>query len=214
MQKFAWLVALAVASTVPNAAFGAISLTIQPVVPVMSGQTADVCIVLDSGGASVAGTQNDLHWDGTCATLASPADCRINPAIDKSLAASLLRSDFTYRGIVLSLSDLDPIPDGVLYCCPFIVDAAPGNCCPIEVLNALGAEPGGTSLPADTDSAQLCAAASDGGPTPTPTVHGDAFGSSDSNGCQIDPVGSPAYAAGLLGAALLLARRRARAHVR
>jgi len=46
----------------------------------------------------------------------------------KDLSAATRCGDFCLRAIVLSLTDVNPIPDGDLYCCRFSVHAAPGAC--------------------------------------------------------------------------------------
>ena len=175
------------------------------------GEAADLCVVLDSGGAQVAGTQNDLVWDGACATLASAADCRANPAIAKALHGNLgLVGDFSYRALVLSLSDVDPIPDGELYCCTFGVETAPGSCCSVGVVNTGVSDPSGRELPSSGNTAQLCVANGGVMTTPTPTPNGDPP-TSGSSGCQITPPSAGSFGAGVFVLVLLAAlRRRAR----
>src|SRR5215831_14692206 len=94
------------------------------------GDDADVCVTLESGGAQVAGTQNDLVWDRSCAMLSNVSACRINPANGKQLFGdSAHQPDSAYRALVLSLSDVSPIPDGELYCCAFQIEAPTDACC-------------------------------------------------------------------------------------
>src|SRR6516165_8852390 len=65
------------------------------------GDDADVCVTLESGGAQIAGTQNDLVWDPSCATLSDPSACRINPANGKQLFGDLVhQASYTYRALV------------------------------------------------------------------------------------------------------------------
>jgi hypothetical protein len=134
------------------------------------GDVATVCASLDSQGAEIAGTQNDLIWDGACATLGA---CRVEPSTGKDLSGRLQNSeDFRYRLLVLSLTDVDPIPDGRLYCCDFEVDAAPRSCCEVRTVNAGAADPNGNALSLALGApAQLCVGALDGTPfvTATPT---------------------------------------------
>jgi hypothetical protein len=178
------------------------------------GDRGDVCIALRSGGAQVAGTQNDLVWDGSCATLSDAHDCRANPDTNKELHGTLHPQgrDFTYRALVLSLSDVNPIPDGVLYCCAFRVEASPGECCSIGVVNAGAADPKGSAIAASGVGSHVCVAASGSGGSPTPTATPVAHGSTaQDDGCHIGP--APARAPGALlalGAALWLAARRRR----
>ena len=195
---------------VANPGFGAVSLEATSATVSASGDQADLCVVLQSGGAPVAGTQNDLVWDGTCATLTTAADCRINSATGKTLTGTVSPNgaDFSYRGLVLSFTDTDPLPDGQLYCCTFAVDSAPGGCCPVAVVNAAASDPVGRLLFVSAGQpATLCVAAA-GAPTPTPTPDGDPAQSS--SGCQATPA-SPAGLAVSLGAvAVLRALRRRR----
>jgi hypothetical protein len=127
------------------------------------GDSAQICVVLSSGGAQVAGTQNDLVWDGTCATLTDPPPCAVAGSHGKQLAQTLVNTaNFTFRGIILSFSDTSPIPDGPLYCCSFEGEANPGACCPITVVNAQGSEPGGIAIPLSGSTAQICTAQGSG----------------------------------------------------
>ena len=88
------------------------------------GHSADICVSLDSAGHEIAGTQNDLVWDGACATLERAESCRIAPDVDKELAGRIQGgAGFRYRAVVLSFEDVDPINDGALYCCAFRVAA-------------------------------------------------------------------------------------------
>lgn len=101
---------------------------------------------------------------------------------------------------MLSLTDIDPIPDGELYCCAFTAEAAAGSCCPVSVVAAGVADPQGNALVAEGNDAQVCVAASVG---------------ADDDGCQVvAPRGGrgvlPA-ALGLVGLQILAGwRRRAR----
>jgi hypothetical protein len=168
---------------------------------------------LETGGAQVAGTQNDLVWDGSCATLSRASDCRVNPTTGKLLHGTILAAeDFRYRGLVLSLLDTEPIPDGQLYCCAFSVEATPGACCSVEVVNTGVSDPLGGALLSSGNTAQLCVAAGAGvaspTPTATPTIHGDLV-RTDSSGCQISPApsGEGTFLIAMLLPLLLLRRR-------
>jgi MYXO-CTERM domain-containing protein len=209
-----------------NRADGVVSLQATSATVAMAGETADLCLVLDSGGVQVAGTMNDLVWDGSCATLASAAECRANPATGKLLFGDMERfSEFAYRGLLLSLSDVEPIPDGPLYCCAFSVEAAPGRCCAIRVVNSAASDPSGRAVPSVGHTGQLCVAA--GGathpPTPTPTpsaprltpaADGAEVRNSDTGGCQISSAPQAGASARPVGLVVLLGlfRFRRRAH--
>jgi hypothetical protein len=114
-------------------------------------------VVLDTGGASVGSTQNDLTFDPLHTPIrALPSgdpDCTVNPAIGAPI------SDFSFEpsgctgaactgvsAIVFSL--LTPIPDGVLYTCTVdIATDAPPATYPMVIGNATSASPVGDSLP-------------------------------------------------------------------
>ena len=197
------------------------------------GHSADICVSLDSAGHEIAGTQNDLVWDGACATLEREGSCRIAPDVDKQLAGRIQGgSGFRYRAVVLSFEDVDPINDGPLYCCAFRVTAASGTCCTVAIEGAGLSDPLGNAIHvAVGPPAQVCVAAGDGTPyvtlTPTPTPspvpprtcatpadcaghpQGDglASASSDGAGCQtVSPRGASGW--WLITAALLWFIRR------
>ena len=95
----------------------AVSLGVSSATVAQPGGTAQVCVSLVTGGEEVAGTQNDLVWDGTCMTLNDNA-CSAAGSHGKQVNTRIQNSaDFRMRVLVLSLSDVDPIDDGVLYCC-------------------------------------------------------------------------------------------------
>jgi hypothetical protein len=99
-----------------------------------------VTATLQTGGASIAGTQNDISFDPRAVAIARKAngrpDCRANGALGKEgTAFNFLPKNCApgscdnMRALVLSLSNVAPIPDGsVLYTCTVEVpvDAAPG----------------------------------------------------------------------------------------
>jgi YVTN family beta-propeller protein len=120
------------------------------------GERVAVDVVLDSGGLTVAGVQNDIVFDPVVANLGNADSCTINPDIgDKPESCdldppvgpckSLLRNlaecpeaagcppDSTglrrLRGIVVSTANVNEIPDGVVYTCSFAIsaDATPGD---------------------------------------------------------------------------------------
>jgi hypothetical protein len=153
------------------------------------GDETRICVRLDSGGAEVAATENRLVWDGTCATgPQEPAQCEVSGEHDKQLFWDYpADQDFAVKALILSLTEVGPIPDGRLYCCAFAVEAAPGQCCPLSVVDPGASDPAGNALEAEGNTGQLCVAAAQ---------------SEDDDGCQ---VGAPRGAAwlGLAGALLL-----------
>lgn len=105
------------------------------------GQTIPVTATLRSGGRAIAGTQNDIGFDARQAGIAARPngrpDCRANPAIGKDATAfSFLPKGCRppactqVRALVLSLNNVDPIPNGsVLYTCQVTIPASavPGS---------------------------------------------------------------------------------------
>jgi hypothetical protein len=93
------------------------------------GATVGVNATLDTAGISIAGTQNDIVFDPAHVAIAQRAngkpDCRANGQLSKEgTAFSFLPSGCRgasctgVRALVLSLSNVDPIPNGsVLYTC-------------------------------------------------------------------------------------------------
>ncbi|MGH7790160.1 MAG: hypothetical protein ACRERC_25055 [Candidatus Binatia bacterium] len=198
------------APAVAGVTLGASSVTVA-----RPGEIAEICVSLDTGGAEVAGTQNDLVWDGECASLPDASSCVAAGAHGKSLYGHIFAlRHFVYRALILSLSDVDPIDDGVLYCCAFTAEAAPGACCPIGLTNAQTSDPFGNSIPTRAINGAVCVALAgpaSASPTPTASPTPNVGSSNDDDGCAIV---SPAHNRGiwlpLLGALALrlLPRRR------
>jgi hypothetical protein len=125
------------------------------------GQSGTICVALITGGEEVAGTQNDLVWDGACASLPDTGSCYAAGSHGKSLQGKLLENrDFTYRALILSLSDVDPMDSGVLYCCNFVAEAEPGQCCNIAMTGMGASDSKGTAVAALGSSGKLCVASS------------------------------------------------------
>ncbi len=131
----------------------AVDINCHPAIGVPGGIAA-VRVVLTSGPAvEVAGVQNDLIFD-TAIFGIDPAECAINPDIgpdsgpDKELSNRLLAGGGAVRNLILSLYNVDPIPDGELYTCYFSVspDAPLGS---FEILNTklVASDPNGDQLP-------------------------------------------------------------------
>lgn len=147
----------------------AVTLTATTVGPVNPGGPATVCVALGTDGAEVAGTQNDLVWDGNCLTLPDASTCHATGTHSKQLQGKLLGNrDFTYRALILSLSDVDPIADGVLYCCDFILETTTNECCTVDVTGAGASDSKGNAVVVLAIDGEVCA-----GPVPeisfTPT---------------------------------------------
>jgi hypothetical protein len=92
------------------------------------GEVVNVSAKLSAGGARIAGTQNDIVFDPTQIAVARDSSgqpaCGANRQLKKDATAfSFVPKDCgnnctTVRALVLSLSNVAPIPDGsVLYTC-------------------------------------------------------------------------------------------------
>jgi hypothetical protein len=158
----AWLAAPAAAH--------AVSLTLEATKG--EGGTIRVCVGLDSAGEKIAGTQNDLVWDGKCAAL-KPNSCAAVPDSKKPLHGNTPPNlANTYRALVFALDNVDPIRDGALYCCDFELTANP-ECCAIKFDRLGVSDPVGNALPVTGQPPQLClntgAAAPEGAVPAAPT---------------------------------------------
>ena len=141
---------------------GAATISVDSAQVTSAGEApARLCVSLrTSGNERVAGTENVLRWDGDCATML-PNACTANSAHGKDLNGTLLQArDFEYKGIIISFSDLSPIPDGELYCCEFLAHIdVPGRCCRVTVANAGASDPEGNSIPVSASApGQICLA--------------------------------------------------------
>ena len=115
-------------------------------------ESATICVMLVTNGNAVAGTQNELVWDPSCLTLLG--SCTVNPDHGKQLFVGGPR----LRALVLSFEDVEPIPDGALYCCPFRAKGLePGDCCPLTIGNQLASDPRGTALVTAGRDGAVCA---------------------------------------------------------
>lgn len=123
------------------------------------GQTATVTATLQSGGASIAGTQNDIGFDPRAVAIVrkpnGKPDCRANAALGKEgTAFNFLPQKCgpgacnTVRALVLSLSSVSAIPDGsVLYTCTVEVAAgAPAGAKTLSLSRIGFSDPGGKAL--------------------------------------------------------------------
>ena len=144
--------------------------------------SVDVTLTDVDPGVVIAGTQNDLlvgHNDivGVENTDGDPA-CAVNPQLAKEgTSFAFLPPDCGasgsctgLRAIVLSFSNIDPIPSGSrLYTCSvaILADAAPGAVYPLPCSQALASSPEGTPIEIDCEGGEIEVAG--GVPVPTPT---------------------------------------------
>lgn len=143
--------------------------------------TVTLCVGLDSAGEKVAGTQNDLIWDGGCANLKANS-CAAVPDSKKPLHGNTPPNlPSTYRALVFALDNVDPIRDGKLYCCEFELTGQGDSCCPVRFDRLGASDPTGTALTATGKPDKLClatgaaapgAAAPPAAPAPGPAADG------------------------------------------
>lgn len=124
----------------------------------LPGETIEIVATLETQGAEVAGTQNDIELlpPLSFARRANGGpDCNVESTIGKdhslfAFTACATEGCERVRALVLSFSDVDPIPDGsLLYRCRVIVDdAAESGAHPLRVVAAGASDPEGNALPA------------------------------------------------------------------
>jgi ELWxxDGT repeat protein len=197
-----------------------------------AGEQVDIRVAFRTGGVPVAGVQIDLvseiGW-----RVPDRHACRVNPDIDKAATAFVNPDERTLRALVLSLSNVDAIPDdSILFTCTYEIPAeqAPGRY-PIYCRNASAATPDGQPIdplahPANagelvcTDGAVVVEGAQSPPPTGTPSLNegGSSARSSSGSGCQIDGHSRSRSALALVVPVLWLLRgslsRRKRVRVR
>jgi len=143
-------------------AVAAVSLSASSTQVSNPGDFGQICVSLVTNGEEVAGTQNDLSWDGACATL-DESNCAAIGSHGKQLSGKLIpQRDFVYRALILSLTNVDPMDDGPLYCCRFQAEAEPGQCCDIKMSNAQASTSKGDAIAALTNTAKLCVSSGSG----------------------------------------------------
>jgi hypothetical protein len=120
--------------------------------------TVKLCVGVESGGQKVAGTQNDLIWDGSCANLKA-STCAAVPEAKKPLHGNIpANTTSTYRALVFALDNVDPMHDGPLYCCEFEMTGPGDGCCAVRFDRLGASDPVGTSLPTTGNPERLCLA--------------------------------------------------------
>ena len=163
------------------------------------GGAVRVCVGLDSTGQKIAGTQNDMVWDGSCAALKANS-CAAIPDSKKPLHGNTPpNSPNTYRALVFALDNVDPIRDGALYCCDFEMTANPA-CCSIKFDRLGVSDPVGNALPVTGQPPSLClntGAAAPAGAAPAAPAAAPAPAATSG--------GTPWLWIGLIGAAVVIA---------
>lgn len=145
-----------------------------------AGQQVMFAVSLSTAGAIVAGVQDDIAFDSintpVAATPTGRPDCAVNPSIGKQATAFAFQPPgcsgaacTAFRAIVISFSNVDPIPDGsVMYTCK--VDIAAGAAAgtyPLTVSNVGMSTPDGQPIVSTGTSGEIIVG---GGPSPTPTA--------------------------------------------
>ena len=157
-----------------------------PPINAQPGGNANVCVWMSGGNDQVAGLQMDISWDAKCMVPASGGSrpkCRSNPDTGKTVQ-SATRGATTLRAIMISFSDVDPIPDGELFCCEFrVVDQPAGNACSLAVSNVIASTPTGQKTDARFDRGRGAAVNVGRAPAPVAGVAPkEADARADSNG--------------------------------
>jgi len=215
----AFLPALVACALAPPA--GAVTLRANSSTVSAPGDQAQICIALETEGSTVAGTQNDLEWDTSCASLPNKASCVVNEQHGKQLQSAMPNGEGSapFRAFVLSLSDVKPITDSELYCCTFRAEMKEPGCCDIKVTRVGASTPDGKALDTKGVNGQLCygkepSAAGKPAAAPQPQAAAKASGGSGGGsgwfGCQVAPTSglSPLLQILVTGFAFALLRRR------
>ena len=109
-----------------------------------------VCVMQDNGANQVAGVQMELSWDPGCMSSASASGkpkCESNPDTGKTVQ-SAMKGGSMLKAIFLSFSDVEPIPDGWLFCCDFsLADKNNKSGCTVSVGNVIGSTSQGQRIP-------------------------------------------------------------------
>jgi hypothetical protein len=96
-------------------------------------RTVDLCLSMRGGEDRVAAMQVDVEWDPTCMSPTvrngASASCTVEPRTGKDVHSRIEAN--WLRAIVLSLTNVDPIPDGELFCCSF--KTASDSCCALNL---------------------------------------------------------------------------------
>ncbi len=162
-----------------------------------AGESVDIAVRLNTAGAQIPGVQNDLYLDRALgfplAATGRPA-CETNPDIDKAPSFFNCQQPaadgcLATRALVLSLSAVDPIPDGSeLYRCPVhIPDDTPAGHYRIGCGYAGASTLEGDPLPIRCQESEIVVVATEG-------TAAAQSGTAASAGCQITRGATPSPA--------------------
>jgi hypothetical protein len=202
MSKSAFrIAAIAAGATLTLAASAqAVVITIQDVNG-EAGSTVPVMVTLNSEGAQVAGTQNDITFGADSGVaIAAKAngkpDCAVNPDIDKGGTSFAFQpsgctagtSCTGMRSLVLALDNVSAIPDGsVLYTCQVAIASDATGTIALTNSNTGASDPDGNALATTGVSGNVTVGP--GGPTPTPGAGGTVIHIGEANGIKGGSVG-------------------------
>lgn len=177
-------------------AFAAVVAIAPRSTPIHADAPADVCVVMSEGAGRIAGIQMNLSWDDRCLAPADPKQlCKASPASGKSTQTAL-QSPSELKAIVISFTDVSPIPDGELFCCQF-VGKQRDDSCRVEISKVIGSTARGERVDGiKAEEGRLAvadAAAQQGGAAPQVKDDGCAIrshaGGSDSGALAVVAVG-------------------------
>jgi len=141
-------------------------------------RAAQVCVLMDNSADQVAGMQLDLAWDGTCMSPATgsgtSAQCTANSATGKTANSRLQGSSM--RVLYFAMDNVDPVPDGELFCCNF--SEPKRSCCGLQMGKLIASDAGGRRISDPnvafmaTVAGEACAQLSPSGSTSGPAARG------------------------------------------
>lgn len=146
------------------------------------GQQPTFNVTLQTGGAHVVGTQNDISFDSGNIPIASTGtgrpDCAVNPDIGKEATSFVFEprgcsgtACTSVRALVISVLNTDSIPDGLLYTCRVNIAAnAPFVTYPLSVSRIAVSDHSGNPIAATGTNGSITVDRFGPTLTPTPTA--------------------------------------------
>jgi hypothetical protein len=183
------------------------------------GERVNLTVTLDAGRFSIVGLQGDLGLSEQAPVVRTDSGepaCRVATRIDKpdsrfGFQPAFCSGDCTHvRALVLSFTDLDPIPDGatIFNCTLQISESAPPGVYPLTLVAPDASDRRGGEIPIGSISGTLTVRPAGG------IAAGIIGPSTGSSGCQLastrSQTGWRPCALALVAVALSLCRRRTR----
>jgi hypothetical protein len=147
------------------------------------GQQTTFAVTLQTAGAQVVGTENDISFDSGNIPIATNAagtpDCAVNSGIGKEATSFVFEPDgcngtacTSVRAVVFSVLNTDPILDGsVLYTCRVNISTnAPFVAFPLTINRIVASHPVGNQIPATGTNGSINVNRFAPTLTPTPTA--------------------------------------------